>query len=140
MHAASALIEAIAHLSSPGTDNLEHANRALASARTYQLDQGNKIPQLVFLTHCLDVVCSFLHTPRGETPKKLRALQLFMDSVRDDKSWNPADGALAIPVNTHSDFSQTASPDSGAVLGVTSNGHHFLVLSCLGKQDAMAFR
>ena len=139
VHAAAALIEAITYLSLPGIDNTEQANRALASARTYQLDRGSKITQLVFLIHCVDVICSFSTTPRGETPWKLRTMQQFMDAVKDDPSWSSTRSAIAIPVNTDADFTQSASSDSRAIVGVDANGQHLVMLSYLGKQDAMAF-
>ncbi|KAJ6151077.1 hypothetical protein N7470_007671 [Penicillium chermesinum] len=60
--AMAAVIEALAHLQQgSGSDAIEQAQRAIASARSHQLnDELRNIPQLVTLIQMVDICCSVL--------------------------------------------------------------------------------
>lgn len=139
IYSTASLMEVIAYLSSPGSENSENAQRALAAARTYQLDEGSEVPQIAFLTHCLDVTCSFIYGgPPGDTSAKLRNLQIFMDSAKDNPAWQSGDSVVAIPVGQHAEPTQTVSSDTRAVLDVSEDGRPRLLMSFLAPQDAVA--
>ncbi|KAK5019299.1 hypothetical protein LTR60_001168 [Cryomyces antarcticus] len=105
----SAALEAMAHLRAMGSDSIELAQRAIASARSYQLDPSmHQLPQITALLDCLDLACSLQQFSPEQAATKLQAMQFVMDRVNKDDRWN-ADGTFSIPIQTNTPSQLTAS-------------------------------
>lgn len=130
------LLEVIAYLSSTSSDSGENARTALAAAMSHQLD-ASKLPQITFLTHCLDVVCGYLHGSPLDAQNKLRALQIFVDSSKDDTTWGHS-STIRIPITPDAYSSQVVSADTRAVLDMHAAGSYALLLSFISRRDALA--
>ena len=137
MYLVASLMEAMAHLKSTGPESTEHFQRAMAAAYTYQLDADTRIPQLVALTHILDVVCSLRQGNPKHMVEKYRALQEVINAAINDPTWSPSSDAIAIPISPARN-QQTVSEDTRMILGVGEDGRDNLMMTFLNKQDAHA--
>jgi hypothetical protein len=138
IYLASSLMEIMTHMSSPTTESAEQAQRALAAAYTYQLDEGSRVPQLLCLTHLLDVACSFMYGLPAQTLPKLKTLQTMLDEHKSHESWNKSGDTIAIPIRGSNSQTQTVSRDTRGVIGISETGQEQLMLSFLTIQDANA--
>ncbi|KAL8802892.1 MAG: hypothetical protein Q9182_003508 [Xanthomendoza sp. 2 TL-2023] len=105
--AIASTIEALIHLrDSSSAEGIEQAQRALATARSQQLDaQVRGIPQIVVLTNIVDLSCSLQQCDTSQAMKKMQAMQASLENP--NSSWHP-DGLLLIPIQSH-DVSRTPS-------------------------------
>lgn len=134
----ASLMEAIAHLKSSGSESVENVQRAIAAASTYQLDGDNNLPQLIGLTHILDVACSVRRGNPTEMRKKLHAMQVMMDNALSDPRWSKTSDTIALPINRPPKESHTVSHDTRTVLGIGDDGRDNLIVSFLSMKDAYA--
>ncbi|KAL2785662.1 cohesin loading factor-domain-containing protein [Aspergillus keveii] len=134
--AMSALIEALAHLQQvSSTDSIEQAQRAIAVARSHQLnDELRHIPQLTTLVQIVDICCSLLEYDVVQSSQKLKVLQDLMDARLGDSIWR-ADGSFSIPLSGKS--AGPSSMDTGDILQV-QNGTLLLSFSWLPQHDLYA--
>ncbi|KAL2855483.1 cohesin loading factor-domain-containing protein [Aspergillus pseudoustus] len=134
--AMSALIEALAHLQQvSSSDSIEQAQRAIAVARSHQLnDELRHIPQLTTLVQIVDICCSLLEYDIVQSSQKLKVLQDLMDARLGDSIWRP-DGSFPIPLSGKS--AGPSSIDTGDILQV-QNGTLFLSFSWLPQHDLYA--
>lgn len=136
---AASLIEAMAHLKSNAADSIEQAQRAIAAARTHQVDKASQLPQLTGLAHILDVVCSIKHGNPQIMLEKLKAMQLMMDGIVSESSWNGFNDAVSIPINSEGNKStEFVSRETRAVVDFGDDGRDTLTLTFLGKKDAFS--
>ncbi|KAL8801900.1 MAG: hypothetical protein Q9200_006783, partial [Gallowayella weberi] len=105
--AIASTIEALIHLrDSSSAESIEQAQRALATARSQQLDaQVRGIPQIVVLTNIVDLSCSLQQCDTSQAMKKMQAMQASLENPSN--SWH-SDGLLLIPIQSH-DVSRTPS-------------------------------
>jgi stage V sporulation protein SpoVS len=134
--AMAAVIEALAHLQQgTGSDAIEQAQRAVAFARSHQLnDELRHIPQLVTLTQMVDICCSLLEYDVPQASQKLKVLQTLADETLNDPNWR-ADGSFSIPLNGKS--AGPSSIDTGDILQV-QNGMVLLSFNWLPQHDLYA--
>ncbi|KAJ5873484.1 uncharacterized protein N7473_013357 [Penicillium subrubescens] len=134
--AMAAVIEALAHLQQgTGSDAIEQAQRAVAVARSHQLnDELRHIPQLVTLTQMVDICCSLLEYDVPQASQKLKVLQTLADETLNDPNWR-ADGSFSIPLNGKS--AGPSSIDTGDILQV-QNGMVLLSFNWLPQHDLYA--
>ncbi|PIG87211.1 hypothetical protein AARAC_004200, partial [Aspergillus arachidicola] len=134
--AMSAVIEALAHLQQgSGFDSIEQAQRALAVARSHQLnDELRHIPQLTTLVQMVDICCSLLEYDINQSSQKLKNLQDLMDERLNDPNWR-ADGSFSIPLSGKS--AGPSSIDTGDILQV-QNGTLLLSFNWLPQHDLYA--
>ncbi|KAF7718682.1 Uncharacterized protein PECH_001460 [Penicillium ucsense] len=134
--AMAAVIEALAHLQQgTGSDAIEQAQRALAAARSHQLNEEFKhIPQLVTLTQMVDICCSLLEYDVPQASQKLKALQTLADETLNDPNWR-ADGSFSVPLSGKS--AGPSSIDTGDILQV-QNGTLLLSFNWLPQHDLYA--
>ncbi|KAL2815920.1 cohesin loading factor-domain-containing protein [Aspergillus granulosus] len=132
----SALIEALAHLQQvSSSDAIEQAQRAIAVARSHQLnDELRHIPQLTTLVQIVDICCSLLEYDVVQSSQKLKVLQDLMDARLGDSIWR-ADGSFSIPLSGKS--AGPSSIDTGDILQV-QNGTLLLSFSWLPQHDLYA--
>ena len=133
----ASLMEAMAHLKFSGAEAIEHVQRAIAAAYTYQLDADSKMPQLVCLTHILDVVCSLRQGNPTQMVHKLKALQEMINAAINDPTWNASSDVIAIPIGRARN-QQTVSEDTRMILGIGDDGRDNLMMSFLNKKDVYA--
>ncbi|KAL4780540.1 cohesin loading factor-domain-containing protein [Aspergillus varians] len=134
--AMSAIVEALAHLQhGSSSDSIEQAQRAIAAARSHQLnDELRHIPQLTTLVQIVDICCSLLEYDVNQSSQKLRVLQDLMDERLNDSNWRP-DGSFSIPLSGKS--AGPSSMDTGDILQV-QNGTLLLSFSWLPQHDLYA--
>jgi hypothetical protein len=124
---ASAL-EAMAHLRTAGPDHLEHAQRAIAAARSYQLQVSAKeLGQVAAIIDSVDMVCCIL---RGQIDRqKMTALQQRMDSEP-----GPEDGVFSVLIEK-SFGGQSLTQNTGGIFKKSDDAREELVFSWLPKND-----
>jgi hypothetical protein len=132
----SAMTEALAHLlQSTSSDSIEQAQRAVAAARSHQLDDSVRdIPQISALVQMVDISCSLLEYDLNQSAQKLQIMQNLMDQKINDSRWRD-DGSFSIPLNGKS--SGPASVDTCDILNV-EDGNLFLTLNWLPQHDLYA--
>jgi hypothetical protein len=138
IHLAVSLIEAMAHLKSHGPEAVEHAQRAIAAARTHQLDAAAQVPQLTGLAHILDVICAIRQGVPKIMVEKLKGMQKMMDGAVKDPAWSLTDDSIAIPINRTKNSSQVVSSDTRMIIGIGDDGRDNLMMSFLNKKDAFS--
>lgn len=124
---ASAL-EAMVHLRAGGPDHLEHAQRAIAAARTYQLQETSKeLGQIGALIDAVDVACSL---QKGQPDwQTMNALQ-----QKADKQPGPDDGVFSVLIEK-SFGGQNLTQCTGGVFKKAHDGRDELVLTWLPKNS-----
>ncbi|TAQ85061.1 hypothetical protein B7494_g6616 [Chlorociboria aeruginascens] len=138
IHSIASLMEVMAHLRSSGPEASEQIQTALAAAWTYQLDTDSRMPQLLGLTHILDVVCSLRQGDPKRMIAKLRRMQKIMDDALKGSAWSRVDDILEIPVNSTPNNANLVTRDTRAVLGIGEDGRDTLMMSFVNKKDAYA--
>lgn len=128
----SAIMEALVHLQqSPTSDSIEHAQRAIGTARTHQLDSNIRdIPQIHTLIQMVDICCSLLEYDISQATQKLQTMQKGMDQNISDPHWRN-DGSFSVPLK------HATVAESGDILQV-ENGSLMLTLSWLPEHDLYA--
>jgi hypothetical protein len=121
------VFEALIHLRGTAADRLEHAQRAIASARSLQLQLSTKqLGQMSVLIDYIDVACSLQHgQPNAE---KLHELQKKVD---DDAS--SADGVFSVLIEKS--FGGNLTFHTGGVFRKAGDGRDELVFTWLPRQD-----
>ncbi|CAG8175824.1 unnamed protein product [Penicillium olsonii] len=131
--AMAAVIESLAHLQQgTSSDSIEQAQRAVAAARSHQLnDELRHIPQVTTMIQMVDICCSVLEYDVNQSGQKLKVMQALMDETLSDSNWRP-DGSFAVPLNGKS--AGPSSIDTGDILQV-QNGTLLLSFSWLPQHD-----
>ena len=131
--AIAATLEALIHLrDSSSAEGIEQSQRAVAAARSSQLDSrvGGSL-KLVALNHLVDLCCVMQRFEPAQAMAKMQAMQTVHESLRETQP--PADdGLLAVPI------SHTTGFEFGAHDGPVrraQNGTLQLVLGWLPDQD-----
>ncbi|KAJ5205516.1 Tetratricopeptide-like helical [Penicillium cf. griseofulvum] len=134
--AMAAVIESLAHLQqATNSDSIEQAQRAVAAARSHQLnDELRHIPQLTTLIQMVDICCSLLEYDINQSGQKLKVMQALMDETLSDSNWRP-DGSFSVPLNGKS--AGPSSIDTGDILQV-HNGTLLLSFNWLPQHDLYA--
>ncbi|KAJ5778966.1 hypothetical protein N7457_006686 [Penicillium paradoxum] len=134
--AMAAVIESLAHLQlGTNSDSIEQAQRAVAAARSHQLnDELRHIPQLTTLIQMVDICCSLLEYDVNQSGQKLKVMQALMDETLTDSNWRP-DGSFSVPLNGKS--AGPSSIDTGDILQV-HNGTLLLSFNWLPQHDLYA--
>ncbi|KAF2640608.1 hypothetical protein P280DRAFT_426699 [Massarina eburnea CBS 473.64] len=120
-------LEAMIHLRGTAPDRLEHAQRAIASARSLQLQLSTKqLGQISVLIDCIDVACNLQHgQPNAE---KLAALQ-----KKADQDTGPIDGVFSVLIEKS--FGGNLTFNTGGVFRKADDGRDELVFAWLPQKD-----
>lgn len=131
--AIAATLEALTHLrESSSAESIEQAQRALAAARSSQLDPVvGGIPQLAVLTHFVDLCCTLKKFDPAQAVSKMQAMQKMLETVDTGHSWTD-DGSFAIPT-MYSGTSKVRT-NSGIVRSQT-DGTLVLMFSWMPRED-----
>ena len=117
---------------------MEQAQRAIAAARTHQLDAESQLPQLTGLAHILDVVCSIRQGNPNVMLGKLQEMRTMMDAAIPNSVWSSTDDNIAIPINESKNTSHVVSSDTRMVIGIGGDGRDILMMSFLSKKDTFS--
>lgn len=125
-------LEAMTHLrQSNSTENTEQAQRALAVARSQQLDSGvASHPQLAILMQCVDLCTTLQRLDPAQAVLKMHALQTALEALPEGQG-----GSFAIPI-AHAGFAAT-KPSTGVVRSM-SDGSTELIFNWLAREDIYA--
>ena len=134
----ASLFEVLVHLRTASSDSVEQVQRAMAAANAYQLEEGAQIPQLVALSHILDLASSLVQVPNADGQQKLSAMIKKMEEVRVDQNWGLHDDKIYIPVSSNSSHGQIVSHDTRSILETDESGRNFLAVSWLPKSHTFA--
>ncbi|EEQ30342.1 75k gamma secalin [Microsporum canis CBS 113480] len=129
----AAVLEALIYLQqSTSTDSIEHAQRAIATARSRQLDpEVHSIPQLSSVIQMIDICCSILEYDINQSSQKLKGMQTSMDQDIHNPKWKD-DGSFALPLSART--IESASPREHR-----NDGHTFeLTMNWLPEHDLYA--
>lgn len=129
-------LEAMTHLrQSNSTENIEQAQRALAVARSQQLDPAvASLPQLATLMQCVDLCSTLQRLDPAQAMSKMHALQTTLEALPEGQSLIE-EGSFAISI-AHTGFSATKT--SIGVVRSMSDGRTELVFNWLPKEDMYA--
>lgn len=125
IYVTSCALEAMIHLRTTAPDRLEHAQRAIASARSHQLQLSAKqLGKIAVLIDCIDVVCSLQHgQPNAE---KLQAVQRESDEVSGSSS-----GVFSVLIEKS--FGGNLTLSTGGVFRKAEDGRDELVFAWLPR-------
>ena len=120
------ILEALAYLRSSDEDVIEPAQRAIAAARSFQLESlAVEYPQLVTFIHILDLLCSLMESNTTQAMSKMQTLRAMLDQVTQEQSKRfSTDGSFSVPVG-RGPSSNLLPPTAG---GLISGGHEGLDL------------
>jgi hypothetical protein len=125
-------LEAMIHLRSPALDRLEHAQRAIASARSHQLQLSDKeLGQINILIDCVDVACSVQQGQLDE--QKLTALQTKADQYAGAQYAGPRDGVFGVLLEKS--FGGNLTFSTGGIFRKSRDGRDELVLAWLPRDE-----
>lgn len=126
---ASAL-EAIVHLRLAGPDHIEHAQRAIAAARSYQLQASTKeVGQIASFIDTVDIACSLR---KGAVDRqKMSNLQ-----QRSDEKSGAENGVFSVLIEK-SFGGQSLTQSTGGIFTKANDGRDELVFSWLSKDHFM---
>ncbi|KAK7185348.1 hypothetical protein DPSP01_011113 [Paraphaeosphaeria sporulosa] len=120
-------LEAMIHLRSSASDRLEQAQRAIASARSLQLELSVKqLGSITILIDYIDVACSIQQGQPSQ--EKLTALQ-----SKVDQNVKPDNGAFSVLIERSSAPNLTFS--TGGVFRKADDGRDELVFAWLPRSD-----
>jgi Cohesin loading factor len=133
----AATVEAMAHLRSGSAESTQHAQRAVAAARTLQLKPSveGTIDQIWAMLDCIDLACSLLDYNPDQAGQKMDVMQKLLDEKRARFTWAD-DGSFAVPINLSYDMSITNV--TNGIFDRTERGQDKLKLSWLNWQDLYA--
>ena len=135
--ATASTLEALTHLRhSSSLESIEQAQRALAAARSIQMDSLlTRVPQLATLTYFVDLCCSLQNFDPVRATLKMQNMQAFLDPAIEDSHW-ATDGRFCVPIN-QGDLSQANKLQEG-IVRIDSEGSLVLELNWLPKIDIYA--
>lgn len=118
-------LEAVIHLGEPdSSESIEQAQRAIALARSSQLDPAvGGAPKLVALTHFVDLCCTLRRFDPNQVTAKMQAMQATLEILRESPSMTD-DGSLSVPIN-HTKGTQHRS-QNGAVRNGQDGTQHLM--------------
>ncbi|QDS77045.1 hypothetical protein FKW77_006753 [Venturia effusa] len=127
-------LEAMIHLRSLTSDNVEQAQRAVAAARTHQLQTSVKgLTQIWALLDCIDLACSLSEYHQDQQSRKVEVMQKLMDDAIGSDAWR-MDGQFAVPLET----SPSSLTESTCGIFERTKGKDHLMFSWLRSRDLWA--
>ena len=137
--ALASINEAMIHLRrSSNTESIEQAQRAVAAARSSQLNPAaHEVPQLIAMINFADITCTLQRNDSAEGTDKMKSMQEFLDSHIKDKRWSE-DGMCTVPVSRETARSLPGSGLASGVIRFDGNENLCLVLSWLPRAAVYA--
>jgi hypothetical protein len=112
-------------------ESVEHAQRAIASARSYQLSNSlQNLAQVWALLDCIDLACSLLQYNPDQASVKAKTMQQLLDELLEHSSWRD-DDLFLVPVETR----PSSLTDSTHGIFERADGKDHLIFSWMHKRD-----
>ncbi|KAF2836898.1 hypothetical protein M501DRAFT_996019 [Patellaria atrata CBS 101060] len=128
-----AALEAMVHLRSAAPDSIEQAQRAIASARSLQLEtSASELSQVFALIDLIDLTCSLQSSSPEQAAAKIQTMQTLMDNSDKEAVWK-ADGSFSIALNKTSGADLTTA--TGGIFSKGANGKDMLTFTWLPRSD-----
>ena len=126
-------LEALAHLRESGSaESIEQAQRAIAIARSPQLDPAvGSVPKLVAMTHFVDLCWTLRRFDPAQAMSKMQAMQATLEVLRETQSVVD-DGSFVIPVNHNT---RMGFGNHNGVVRQGQDGTQFLAFEWIPNQD-----
>ena len=138
IYVASCTFEAMTHLHNPGLESIEQAQRAIASARSLQLQTSkDELGHVVVLIDIIDLVCSVQQNFASQAVEKRIVLQATVDKENGEGEDAPSDFSVAIERSSGEKLTEL----TGGIFKKGKDGRDELVFTWLSKRDlyALAF-
>ena len=129
----AATLEAIVHIRSGSTDAVDLTQRAMATARTHQLDpEMQRLPQIRGLLDCLDLTCSLIQFNPDQAIARMRQMQNNLDTGTRDAGWSK-DGSFTVELGETD--SEDLEQDTCGIMKRTKDGSAALVFRWITKSQ-----
>ncbi|KAF2016752.1 hypothetical protein BU24DRAFT_423111 [Aaosphaeria arxii CBS 175.79] len=127
VYVTSNVLQALIHVKTSSPDRLEHAQRAIASARSLQLQTSvEQLGSIAALVDCVEIACSL---QQGTPDKnKVAALQANLNTSLEAKS-------PYFPILIERSSGGSSTMTTGGIFRKTNDGRDELVFSWLSKDD-----
>jgi hypothetical protein len=127
-----ATLEAMINMRMGSADSMEQVQRAIASARSLQLQPAVKnLVQIWTMIDSIDLSCSLIQGNPEHAATKSMALQHVMDNLLDSSSWSD-DGTFAIPLTTRGD---PLAESTNGIFQTSKDGKNCVVFAWLNLRD-----
>ncbi|EON61650.1 hypothetical protein W97_00866 [Coniosporium apollinis CBS 100218] len=130
---ACSAVQAMVYLRSGSMDCIEQAQRAIAAARSYQLQMtAQELGHFVTLLDFIDLACCLQQYNPEQATVKMQAMQASMDRISDEMA-STDDGSFSVLIEQSSGGQATTS--TGGVFQKTADGRDMLTFTWLRKLD-----
>ncbi|EKG21021.1 Cohesin loading factor [Macrophomina phaseolina MS6] len=134
IYVASTTIMAMVHLRLMNPDSVEQAQRAIASARSLQLQLTmDELGQIITLLDIIDLACNLQSYRPNQAVAKVRDLQVVMDSAVHGDDQTGDDGTFSILIHRNPNAQLTGM--TGGIFQKNSDGRDRLSISWMRRRD-----
>ncbi|KAF2454418.1 cohesin loading factor [Lineolata rhizophorae] len=134
IYVTAATLESVIHLRNGSPDAVEQSQRAIAAARSYQLQtEEDEYPQVTALLYLVDLACSLIKFTPEEASTKMKMVQQLADKCKESRSWK-ADGSFVILVE-QAMGNQEAVNVTGGIIDKAPDGRDMLNFAWLNRRD-----
>lgn len=134
IYVASTTILAMVYLRLMNPDSIEQAQRAIASARSLQLQLTmNELGQIVALLDLIDLACNLQSYKPDRAVAKMRDLQAIMDSAVNGDGKSRDDGTFSVLIYRHPNPQLTGM--TGGIFQRDADGRDRLSISWMRRRD-----
>lgn len=132
--ATTSTLEALIHLRvSSSAESIEQAQRALALARSLQLDPAvGEMSQILVLINIVDLSCSLQHFDPSQAVSKMQAMQASLENRNNN--WRE-DGSFLVPVKSQG---ASRAPNGNGIVRMGPKGSLSVVFSWVPWSDIYA--
>ena len=128
----SSILEAMIHLRTASAESVELAQRAIATARSHQLNPSlQQTPQLIALVDILDLIAELMAHNTEAAGLKIQAMQSTLDKAKD-LPWN-TDGAFRVSTVIQAPIE--LDEDANGVMQRDAHGNYALVFDWLTRSE-----
>ncbi len=133
----ASVMEALTHVrASSSPESLQHAQSALATARSYQLhDMVTALPQLTAMIHFVDVFCGLQDFEPTQAINKMQAMHSVMAPAASDDQWRD-DGCFVVPLTGAENSKRDVG--SGGLGSKDERGRAVLTFKWMPRSDIYA--
>lgn len=132
IYVASYALQALVHLRIPGPDSIEQAQRAIAAARSLQLEtSASEIGQIGTLINILDLACSLQQNSASEMGEKRKLVQADVDNQTGEGEDSP--GVFSVLIERSSGGKLTEL--TGGIFKKDAEGRDEITFNWLSKRD-----
>ena len=133
--ATASAVEALLHVNRSNTsESIEHAQRALAAARSLQLSPKARIPQLEIMTHFVDLLCSLFRDDLDNVTVKMGLLHSRLDGLSNNTFWTQS-GQFLVAMSQQSAQTMQAAGSAQGIVCTDGAGQLCLQINWLPKDE-----